>query len=747
MPPRPAASGKKAAKPGTEDKREDVLQAVVIADSFQTRFRPFSLEKPRCLLPLANTPLIEYTLQYLALNGVQEVFIYCGEHHKQIEDYIQTSRWSKNQGSCPFSVLEFVRVADARSVGDFLRDLDKRNIIDGDFILVHGDVVANIPLDGPLAAHRARREANRDSCMTLVLREAGEEEHHTKMNGLTPVFIVDPRANRCLHYEEINPLQSDHYLKLDPEILNTPEIEIRTDLLDAQIDICTPDVLALWSESFDYELPRANFLHGVLKDYELNGKMIHTEIVKEGYSARASDLQMYAAISSDVLAGWTYPFVPDSNIQKDQTYQLRGDNLYDEDDVVIAEESLVSNSVIGKDTHIGPGSTVTNSIIGRNCMVGNNVTISDSFIWGDAVINDGAIIRHAIIADAVVIGKGSEIKEGALLSFGVQISDKTVVEASTPISLLSTTYDRVAPDSNIVGPQGKGAVFSDLEEDEDDEYDPSRLQKSLIYSLEDFNISTSSISTLGSHDSDTDSEARSPREGRSRLSSFASDDSGGFTGFHQDAVHGLMDVLRGTDGNFDAEKLEFTSLRLASNASDTAMRRAIATAFVRRALELMNNGDTFGDDPEQGGGGSGGPFEPAKAARHVLTARAGATDFVRELGVGDVAVRAEQVEFALALERACAVTAKGSADPARIGNLLAAFLQQAYALEIVDEEGILAWWKDPRSQPAGPDAHHHYGEEMALVRARCQALVEWLEESDDDDDDDDDEDSSEEDDD
>lgn len=47
MPPRPGAAGKKAGKPGSDEKREDVLQAVVIADSFQTRFGPFSLEKPR----------------------------------------------------------------------------------------------------------------------------------------------------------------------------------------------------------------------------------------------------------------------------------------------------------------------------------------------------------------------------------------------------------------------------------------------------------------------------------------------------------------------------------------------------------------------------------------------------------------------------------------------------------------------------------------------------------------------------
>ena len=454
------------------------------------------------------------------MNGVQEVFIYCGSHQEQVEDYIHTSRWSPSHRACPFSVLEFIRVADARSIGDFLRDLDKRNIMEGDFILVHGDVVANIPLEAPLAAHRARREASRDSCMTLVLREAGEEEHHTKNKGITSVFVIDPRASRCLHYEEMHPLQSEHYSTLDPEILKSPEIELRTDLIDAQIDICTPDVLALWSESFDYELPRANFLHGVLKDWELNGKMIHTEIVRDGYSARANNLQMYETISHDILAGWAYPFLPDSNLMRDQGYQSRGNNRYEEDDVVIAESSTVSNAMLGKDTHVGSSSTVTNSIIGRNCKIGDNVTISDSFIWGDAVIGDGAVIHHAILADSVVVGKGSEIREGSLLSFGVQIGDQTIIKTSTPISLRSYKSKPISTDNSIVGPGGKGALFRDPEDDETDEYDPARLQKSLIYSLEEFSLSASSISTLASEDdlSDDDSEGVS-RSARGSLRS------------------------------------------------------------------------------------------------------------------------------------------------------------------------------------------------------------------------------------
>lgn len=42
-----AGKSKKPAKPGADDKREDVLQAVILADSFQDRFKPFTLERPR----------------------------------------------------------------------------------------------------------------------------------------------------------------------------------------------------------------------------------------------------------------------------------------------------------------------------------------------------------------------------------------------------------------------------------------------------------------------------------------------------------------------------------------------------------------------------------------------------------------------------------------------------------------------------------------------------------------------------
>lgn len=676
----------------------------------------------QCLLPLANTPLIEYTLEFLAMNGVQEVFIYCGAHTDQVEDYINRSRWSTSSRASPFSVLQFVRVADARSVGDVLRDLDKRSLVDGDFILVNGDLVSNIMLDKALAAHRKRRETSAANIMTLVLRSGGQDEHRTKTNAITPIFVVDSQNQRCLQYDEMNPMQDDHYLLMDPAIVDelSTEFELRADLIDAQIDICTPEVLALWSESFDYELPRRNFLHGVLKDWELNGKMIYAEILDEGYAARASNLQMYDAISRDVLSRWTFPFIPENNIVPKQTYKRHNNGVVMESGASHAPDANLANTIIGQGTTIGARSKITNSIIGRDCRIGTDVVIENCYIWQDSTVQDGTRIKHSILADVVTVGKNSSIPEGSLLSFGVEISENIALTNSVTLSTLSADGNPITKDTKLLGPNTNAAPFVDPEDEELDDEDPARLQKPLIYSLAGLNLSTSSISTFAS-DAISDDEddthflsADAAAASRSRLSSFASDDSAGKISFHADAVNGLLDALRADSGDFDSAKLEFMGLRLANDASDTMMRKAVATAFARRAAELL--------DPEHGG------LEPSKAAEKALTARKGASKFIDEVGVGGD--EPEQVEFILALQRAL-LGVKGGVDQGRLGTVLAAMLQQLYALDILEEDGILSWWENDRAKD---------GEAMDLLKEKCRVLVEWLENASEEEDDDDDED-------
>jgi translation initiation factor eIF-2B subunit epsilon len=69
--------------------QEDLLQAVIVADSFDPKFQPLTKDRPRCLLPLLNVPMIEYSLEICAVAKVHEVFIVCCCHSDKIQEYIQ----------------------------------------------------------------------------------------------------------------------------------------------------------------------------------------------------------------------------------------------------------------------------------------------------------------------------------------------------------------------------------------------------------------------------------------------------------------------------------------------------------------------------------------------------------------------------------------------------------------------------------------------------------------------------------
>ena len=81
---------------GDEDvKREKPLQAILLADSFTSTFRPVSFERPKVLFPLANAPMLAYSLDFLASNNVKEVFVCCISHADRVHEYIESSGWGE----------------------------------------------------------------------------------------------------------------------------------------------------------------------------------------------------------------------------------------------------------------------------------------------------------------------------------------------------------------------------------------------------------------------------------------------------------------------------------------------------------------------------------------------------------------------------------------------------------------------------------------------------------------------------
>lgn len=79
----------------------------------------------KVLLPLANIPMIDYTLAWLESAGVEEVFVFCCAHSKQVIDYLESSDWS----SQPNFLVATIESHNSISAGDALRLIYERHVV------------------------------------------------------------------------------------------------------------------------------------------------------------------------------------------------------------------------------------------------------------------------------------------------------------------------------------------------------------------------------------------------------------------------------------------------------------------------------------------------------------------------------------------------------------------------------------------------------------------------------------------
>ena len=604
------------------------------------------------------------------------------------------SKWTRD--TSPFS-MEIIRT-DAHSVGDAMRDLDQKQLITGDFISVYGDVVANIPMDIALLAHRTRREKSKKAIMTMILREAGDY-HRTKSHNIRPAFVIDPEAERCLHYEQVRPRQTAR-LDIAAEVLTDHvEVEIREDLIDCGIDICTPEVLAQYTDNFDWQSHRRGFLYGILKDYETNQLTVHTHITSHNYAARVKNLQAYDAVSKDVVSRWTYPLCPDVNMLADQSYRLDKGNIYKEDGVVLARSSVIGRkSVLGRATSVGDKSIISNSIIGRRCVIGKRVKIDRAYLWDDARIGDDTVIDKAIIANEASVGKRCHVQAGALISFGVRIADGTIIKGNSRVL-------KQPQESKTEEPVSEGSAGYEMEADEDEDEFAETLLSGDIYNMSELSMSADSISTLDSEDEEeAGGDISHRRSSRSdSVASIGSDESGDTrdlrrkaADFHHEASAGIFDALQ-KEEDVNTIALELQALRLSSNAEDKQIRKAVAVAFMKRVAGLVESGLTQKDAVNK-------VIPPYDRLIQGCVAT-GKDEF------------SEQVEFLLDLQKDLLRRHQGDKILLSVSYVLADD-------DLVEPEGFEQWWNDPRSSAS---------EELQVVRQGTKQLVEYLAASDDED--------------
>lgn len=79
------------------------------------------------LLPLVNAPMLDYTLEWLASNEVEEVFLFCCSNADKIQEYVNSTKW----GAIPGFDVKVVVSTNCFSAGEAMRLIDQQDVIKG----------------------------------------------------------------------------------------------------------------------------------------------------------------------------------------------------------------------------------------------------------------------------------------------------------------------------------------------------------------------------------------------------------------------------------------------------------------------------------------------------------------------------------------------------------------------------------------------------------------------------------------
>lgn len=124
------------------------MQAIILAGGKGERLRPFTQDRPKCMVEILGVPLLGYQLQWLSSQGVADVIVSCGYRHDVIEDFFGSGeKWGVK--------LSYSIEDQPLGRGGALRMAFGKLVPGEDVCLAtNGDVITNVRLKPLLQAHR-----------------------------------------------------------------------------------------------------------------------------------------------------------------------------------------------------------------------------------------------------------------------------------------------------------------------------------------------------------------------------------------------------------------------------------------------------------------------------------------------------------------------------------------------------------------------------------------------------------------
>ncbi|CAG8673123.1 7222_t:CDS:2, partial [Cetraspora pellucida] len=397
-----------------------------------------------------------------------------------------------------------------------------------------------------------------------------------------------------------------------------------------------------------------------------------------------------------VLSRWTFPIVPDSNLQEGDSYEFMRGHIYKEKDVLLSRScSLGEKILIGAGSEIAENVKITNSVIGRRVTIGPNVEIDGAYIWDGVKIKSNCSVFQSILANNVVLEENVIVKKGCILSYGVIIGPNVTLEPHTKLTKQKKTEidsdeeesneSVVAYDATLVGENGQGYVWSDeISDADDDELDVKNIQVAgLAYDISNISLTDSDSPPSVIYDSSSDELSDSDESATEEES---------LKEFFKEVSQTLERAF--LDGHtVEIALLELNTLRMASNTTFHDLRVSVIPTILGQI-----NIDNF------------------------LTSTEEILDKWGPLIGKLIHSKQDQIDTLYILQGHCAKTQHHS-------KLFAPTIKKLYFLDVLDEDAILEWNSSDLTDDDPSKSN---------IKKRVAPFIKWLEEAEVEDSDDDD---------
>jgi mannose-1-phosphate guanylyltransferase len=346
------------------------MQALILAGGEGTRLRPLTLTIPKPAIQLVDRPFLRHMLDWLGRYGVDEVVIASGFGAEALRGALEGG-----PGEGP--AISYVQESEPLGTGGPLRLAADEGMLDERFLVMNGDILADLDLGALMRAH-----AESAAAATLALYPVDDPSAYgvvrTKTGGEVAEFLEKP----------------------DPGEVDTNEISAGAYVIERRVLDLIPAGRMVSIEREVFPRLVGNGLYGHALD---------------GYWMDIGTPERYLQASWDILEGRVRTEVAD---------RLDGAGPWLGADVTIGEQaSIGARAVVATGSEVGDGATVSSSVVLAGSWIGPGAVISDSILAPRVRIGEGASIGpDAVIGEGARVEAGAELEEGARLAPGELVS-------------------------------------------------------------------------------------------------------------------------------------------------------------------------------------------------------------------------------------------------------------------------------------------------------------------------------------